>query len=230
MTEWHEGKVATSHPAAAGLHEVLIDVKGSPLVGTHVLPGQYVRLRLDGSGEGIFAIASEPGVSAERFELLVKEGSELADSLIESPIGTRVRLTAPEGPGFPLERGRGHRVLLFATGSGISAIRSLIFSLRREREAFRDITLFFGARTPSAFAYQDEFVDWQRSGITVIQTVSQPGAPGWNGLTGYVQAHLPQESLEDAVAFVCGQTGMVGDVRTSLRQRGIPADHIFLNV
>ena len=230
MTVWHEGKVATRQPAAAGLHEVRIDVGRTPLVGTHVLPGQYLRLRLDRSGEGVFAIASEPSERADCFELLVKEGSELADALIESPVGTRVQLTAPEGPGFPLEDARGHRVLLFATGSGISAIRSLIFSLRRERESFRDITLFFGARTPRAFAYQDEFVDWQHSGITVVQTVSQPGAPGWNGLTGYVQAHLPEESLEDAVAFVCGQSGMVGDVRSALRARGMPSDHIFLNI
>ena len=141
-----------------------------------------------------------------------------------------MHLTAPEGPGFPLRARRGHRVLLFATGSGISAIRSLIHALRHERDAFRDITLFFGARTPSAFAYQEELANWERSGITVIQTISQPGVAGWTGLTGYVQSHLPEESFEDAVAFVCGQTGMVGDVRSALRQRGMPADHIFLNL
>jgi NAD(P)H-flavin reductase len=230
MTVWHEGKVAASQPAAAGLHEVLIDVSGTPLVGTHVLPGQYIRVSVDEAGEGVFAIASAPDEETWHFELLVKRGPGLADTLVSAPIGTRVRLSTPEGPGFPLEKGRGHRVLLFATGSGISAIRSLIFAIKRERASFRDITLFFGARTPDAFAYQDELVDWQDEGINVVQTVSQAEAPGWNGLTGYVQSHLPEESLHDAVAFVCGQGQMVADVRAALTQRGMSDDKIYLNV
>jgi len=230
MTVWYEGKVTSNSPEAAGLHAVHIDVSGTPLVGTHSLPGQYVRLRIVGSGEGIFAIASAPDGEDACFELLVKAGSELADRLIAAPAGTRVELTAPEGPGFPLERAFGRKVVLFATGSGISAIRSLVAALLRQRDRFGEVILYFGARTPDAFAYRDELVDWQQRGITVIQTVSRPDRSGRVALTGYVQSHLPQERLQDAVAFVCGQPEMVDAVKEALRARGMPDDQVFLNV
>lgn len=230
MTAWHEGRVTANELAAAGLHALHLDVSGTALVGTHALPGQYVKVALDGFGEGVFAIASAPSLHGDTFELLVKGGSDLADALIAAPVGTRVRVTTPEGPGFPIERARGHRVLLFATGSGISAIRSLIHAISHERPLYRSVTLYFGARTPDAFAYRTELADWQRAGIQVVRTVSQPGAPGWQELEGYVQQHLPQERFEDAVAFVCGQAEMVEGVKEALRHRGMPESQIFQNL
>ena len=64
----------------------------------------------------------------------------------------------------------------------------------------------------------------------MVQTVSQAGASGWNGLTGYVQSHLPEESLHDAVAFVSGQGHMVSDVRAALTLRGMSDANIHLNI
>lgn len=233
MNGWHEGRVAANEREAAGLHAVHIDVSGTPLVGSHSLPGQYVRLALPAlpqAGEGMFAIASGPDQTGTSFELLVKGGSDLADALMTAEVGTRVLLTAPEGPGFPLDAARGRCVLLFATGSAIGAIRSLIHEILHERTAFKDVTLYFGARTPDAFAYEDEMDAWRARGIDVVRTVSRPGEAGWKGLTGYVQAHLPNAQLDDSVAFVCGQAEMVDGVREALRARGVADERIFLNV
>lgn len=230
MPRWHEGTVVSNTPAAAGLHAIHVDVAGTPLQGAHTLPGQYLRLSFADLGEGMFAIASGPDTDGRTFELLVKEGSPVSDALIAAPKGTRVQLTAPEGNGFPLHEARGRDVLLFATGSGISAIRSLIQAMLKDRAAFHDVTLFFGARTPTAFAYEREFDEWRHHRIDVVRTVSQRAAPGWRGLTGYVQAHLPEDHLQNTVAFVCGQERMVEDVREALRARGMPDENIFLNV
>jgi sulfhydrogenase subunit gamma (sulfur reductase) len=229
MDAWYPGRIVSTQREAAGLQSVHVDVSGTPLVGSHSLPGQYVRVRVNG-GEGVFAIASGPETDGATFELLVKSGSDVADVLAVAPIGTPVELTAPEGPGFPLFEAYGHRVLLFATGSAISAIRSLIHAIRHERRRFRSVTLYFGARTPDAFAYESELDEWRQAGIDVVRTVSQSGAPGWEGLTGYVHAHLPQEQLTDAVAFVCGQSEMLDDVKRALCERGMPPENVFQNV
>jgi NAD(P)H-flavin reductase len=229
MDLWHRGTISATEREAAGLQSVHVDVSGTPLVGSHSLPGQYVRVRID-SGEGVFAIASGPERDGATFELLVKSGSEVADVLADAPVGTAVELTAPEGPGFPLSEAYGHRVLLFATGSAISAIRSVIHAIRRERHRFKSVALYFGARTPDAFAYESEIEEWRRAGIDVVRTVSQTGSPGWKGLTGYVQAHLPQEELADAVAFLSGQPEMVDDVQRALCERGMPPEKVFQNV
>lgn len=229
MPDWHPALVAATSPAADGLTDLVLDIQDTPLVGTHAHPGQYVRLRLPGQEEGIFAIASPPDAQGTRWEFLLKDGSPLPDALIRLRPGDRVQVSPPEGKGFPLERARGHDLLLFATGSGISPIRSVIASIRHERGAYGRVTLYFGARTPGAFAYLGELHHWEAGDIRVVRTVSQPGASGWQGLTGYVQAHLGEEPLDGVVAFLCGQAEMVQGVKATLQARGVPKGAIFLN-
>ncbi len=230
MSGWHEARLLATTAAASGLWTVRVDVSGTALVGTHTLPGQYLLVDTGEAGEGVFAIASPPDSTGAVFELLVKEGSQAADALVRLPPGATVRVAEPAGPGFPLERARGKRVLLFATGSGISAIRSVIGAIARERGHFGDVTLYFGARSPSAFAYRDELESWEKSGIRVLRTISQPDAQTWEGTTGYVQAQVGEEALHEAVAFICGQPEMVEAVRDTLVRRGLSEENIFLNV
>ncbi|MCP3058945.1 NAD-binding oxidoreductase [Myxococcus sp. K38C18041901] len=229
MPDWHPATVTARTPAADGLTDLVLDIQGTPLVGTHAHPGQYVRMSLPGLQPGMFAIASPPEVQGLRWEFLLKDGSPLPDALIRLPLGAQVQVSAPEGRGFPVERARGHDVLLFATGSGISAIRPVIATVRRDRSLFGRVKLYFGARTPGAFAYQGELHTWEDGGVQVVRTVSQPGASGWQGLTGYVQTHLGEEAVADARAFVCGQPGMSQGVIEALRERGVPREHIFFN-
>ena len=227
MDDWHKAKVSSRSEAAEGLFHLVLEVPASLGVG-HTHPGQYVKLKVEGAGEGFFAIASAPGAGS-RFELLIKQGSPLATALGLLTVGSSVQLSAPSGKGFPLEQMRGKNLLLFATGSGIGAIRSAIDRIRHDRSGFGEVTLFFGVRTPAAFAYEAELGNWERAGIRVIRTVSQPGGSGWQGLTGYVQAHLGEVKVDDAVAFLVGQKAMVQGVTEALLARGLSKVRIFLN-
>ncbi len=230
MTDWHQATLEAVRPAAEGLTFLRLDVRNTPLVGTHQLPGQYVKLSMEGLGEGFFAIASPPDPQGAAFDFLIKGGAKLADALVASAPGARLSVSTPAGKGYPLEKARGKNVLLFATGSGISPIHSLLQLIRRERAAYGEVTLYFGARTPLGFAYSSEIDAWEKKdGIQVIRTVSRPGESGWPGLTGYVQTHLKEVRVENAVAFICGQKGMVQGVTEALVSRGLPKENIFLN-
>lgn len=229
MPPWHTTTVANIAPAADELTAFSLDLRGTPLVGSHQLAGQYVRLRLPGLAEAPFAIASAPQPQGTRWDFLLKSGSPLPEALAQLSVGDPVQAAFPEGNGFPLEKALGQNLLLFATGSGISPIRSVIEKVRAERASFGRVKLFFGVRTPSAFAYSSDFATWEEAGISVVQTVSQPGASGWQGLTGYVQAHLGEEPIQDTFVFVCGQKAMVQKVMEALSQRGVPSDRVHLN-
>ncbi|MDY7225817.1 NAD-binding oxidoreductase [Hyalangium rubrum] len=229
MTEWYPATLVARSPAADGLTDLTLDVTHTPLAGTHQRPGQYLHVRLPGYEECLFAIASPPG-NAGRWDLLVKEGAGLADALVRLPLGAPIEVSRPKGRGFPLELARGKTLLLFATGSGISPIRSVIESIRLDRQEYGQVTLYFGARTPAAFAYERDFVEWERAGVRVVPTVSQPGVSGWQGLTGYVQAHLADEPLAPGtLAFICGQQEMAQGVIKALKARGLPASAIHQN-
>jgi NAD(P)H-flavin reductase len=230
MTEWFEGRIAASRPAGDGLTALDVDVSGTPLAREHAVPGQYGMLALEGVGQSFFAIASPPEGEADVLEFLIKKGSGLGDALCAAPVATRVRVSRPMGTGFPLDRARGRDVVLVATGSGISPIRSLIEVIRRDRRAYGNVTLYYGARTPASFAYGNDVDGWERDGIKVVRTVSQPGDSGWTGLTGYVQTHLPAGDLGTAVAYLCGQRQMVEAVTGVLMAAGMSSDHVFLNV
>jgi NAD(P)H-flavin reductase len=229
MGMWHHAKVLARRAGAEGLTELDLDVSGTPVEATYQRPGQYVRLGLPDLEDGIFAIASAPRHSPGVIELLVKAGSPLPDALIALPPGAIVRISETEGGGFPVEAARGKDVLLFATGSGISPLRALIQWITRERAAYGRVSLYFGARTPEAFAYLEELEGWQQADIDVFRTVSRPGTSGWQGLTGYVQSHVAPGELKDAVAFLCGQEEMVAGVTDVLVRQGISADRIFVN-
>jgi NAD(P)H-flavin reductase len=230
MTDWHQATLEEVRPAAEGLTFLRLDVRGTPLVGSHQLPGQYVKLAMEGLGEGFFAIASPPDPAGASFDFLIKGGAPLADALVAGTSGAKLSVSAPAGKGYPLEKARGRNLLLFATGSGISPIHSLLQLVRRERSAYGEVTLYFGARTPQGFAYSQDIEAWEkRDGIQVIRTVSRPGETGWPGLTGYVQTHLKEVKVENAIAFICGQKGMVQGVTEALLSRGLPRESVFLN-
>src|SRR5262249_7557867 len=130
MPEWFVGRIAARRPAGAELTELDIDVAGTPLADEHRHPGQYGVLSLGGVGQGFFAIASPPDGHPNLLEFLIKDGSALADALRHAPLGSSIRISKPMGTGFPLAEALGRNVILVATGSGISPIRSVIETIR----------------------------------------------------------------------------------------------------
>ena len=228
MSDWFEARVASVIPAAEGLVHVSLDVP-KEVAASHVAPGQYLKVATEGAGEGFFAIASRPDPSADRVQLLLKLGGAAADAVAHLPAGSAVRTTAAQGKGFPLDRAVGRDLVLVATGSGISPMRSVIEAVIPRRGDFGIVSLYFGARTPRSFAFEESFDAWRTAKIEVFPVVSQPQDTGWTGLTGYVQSHLGGVHLSTGIAFLCGQKGMVAAVREALGTLGMPADSMYLN-
>lgn len=203
------------------------------LAREHVRPGQVVKVRAGGAGEGFFALstAPDPGATAE---LLLKRGGRVADAAIAlaSP-GARLELTRPFGHGFPIEDADGRDLLLFAAGSAIGPIRALVQHVATHRNRFGRVTLFYGQRHGGEFAYRAEYLDWERRGVRVVLCPSAAD-DAWNGLRGRVQEVARSlafggGSTGDAVAFVAGMTAMVEDVRRTLAAGGIPPERVHAN-
>jgi NAD(P)H-flavin reductase len=198
----------------------------------HERPGQVVKVATP-VGEGFFALASAPAVEP-RADLLLKRGHPVADAAIAAAKpGAALGITAPFGKGFPWEEARGKDVLLFAAGSGIAPIRALVQHLVALRGDFQRVTLFYGQRHDSEFAYVKEHLEWERHGIRVVLCPSK-GDEAWPGVRGRVQEVARSLALAgstpgNSVAFVCGMTAMVADVKATLAEAGVPPARVHLN-
>jgi NAD(P)H-flavin reductase len=210
-------------------HHVLfrLDASAWSGAGEQKAPGHYAMVALSaGADPKPMALASKPG--AQTLELVVRVHSDehLAETLaLEGPM----KVSAPMGKGFPLDRARGRPLWLFAAGSAIGAIRPVVESIFDDREAFGPVHLLYGARGAADLCFTDRFEAWRAAGIEVTPVVSEPEA--WDGATGYVQDQLPEtlERAGEAIAFICGMPPMEEAVIQALGSRGLEEDRIFRN-
>jgi len=203
-----------------------------PLAASHRVPGQVVKVRAP-AGETYLALASAPAPDGT-VDLLVKRGGKIADEVIASAeSGARLELSAPFGNGFPLAGAEGRDLLLFAAGSGIAPVRALLQHVISHRNRFRRVTLFYGQRRGADFAYRGEHLDWERHGVRVVLCPSSADE-AWSGVRGRVQEvartlGLGGSDPAGSEAYVCGMTAMVNDVKSTLKDAGVPPERVHLN-
>jgi NAD(P)H-flavin reductase len=230
-TDYHPVPVADAWDETASLRAVRLQLP-PPLAERHDLPGQVVKVKA-APGEGFFAIASAPARDG-RIELLLKRGGKVADAAIAGAVpGVDLAVTAPFGRGFPLAEAIGKDVLLFAAGSGIAPIRALLQRLVARRDEVNRIALFYGQRRGAEFAYRAEHLAWERRGVRVVLCPSAED-DAWEGVRGRVQEvartlDFGGARLADAVAYVCGMSTMVTDVRETLARAGVPPERVHVN-
>ncbi|KAK1419847.1 hypothetical protein QVD17_29227 [Tagetes erecta] len=239
-TLWTPTPLAAVKPAAESLFNVTIDVsEASDLASTYTVAGQYLQIRIPNVEKPAFlAIASPPVMAFTNgvFEFLVKSvAGSTAEVLCGLGKGDVVELSPVMGKGFntdeisPAEKYQS--VLIFATGSGISPIRSLIES-GFSADKRSDVRLYYGARNLQRMAYQDRFKSWESSGVTIVPVLSQPD-DSWAGETGYVQAAFARAKQlyapDSTGAVLCGQKQMAEEVTSILVGNGVPNEKILKN-
>lgn len=229
--EYHRLRVADAWDETDTLRSLRLDL--GEHARAHTRPGQVIKLHAPGHKEGYFALANAPRGDGTA-ELLLKRGSALTDAVIAAAQPhALVDATAPFGGGFSVEEARGRDVLLFAAGSGITPVRSLLQYLLDHRGEQGRVALYYGQRSDRDFAYVREHAEWQRAGVHLVLCASQP-SPSWTGARGYVQTvarelKLHEISTDNAVAFLCGMKSMIDAVRVELVHFGLPAERTFLN-
>ncbi|XP_022150511.1 fruit protein pKIWI502 [Momordica charantia] len=237
---WTQAPLVEVEPAAESLFHVSIDVSDAPeLAVSHTRAGQYLQLRVPDVDKPTFlAIASPPSLAYAEgvFQFLVKsvEGS-IAELLCGLKKGDVVQLSQVMGKGFDVDQIEPPKdyptVLIFATGSGISPIRSLIesgFSASKRS----DVRLYYGARNLKRMAYQDRFEEWESSGVKVFPVLSQP-ENNWAGETGFVQAAFTRaKKVYDPLTtgvILCGQKQMAEEITSILVADGVSSEKILKN-
>lgn len=235
---WAEAPVADVGLECEEHYHFVLDISGNrELMEGHTKAGQFVQVKVGDSKPAFLAIASSPKIAASgSMEFLIKavEGTT-AGMLCNLGKGDKVELSQVMGSGFRVDQIAPAEdyptILLFATGSGISPIRSLL-EAGFDAHGRKDVRLYYGARNLNRMSYQDRFKDWEASGVQVVPVLSQPDST-WNGAQGYVQAAFAGNKGvivgSQTGAVLCGHKQMALDVTDLLVADGVSKDKILLN-
>lgn len=227
MHAYEGATVEGVHPVADELFLLRVRVP-APLCASYARSGQYTWLRLGGH-EAPFALAQAPG-DGEVWEYLVRESSPLTAQLRLLQPGDRLDVTQAMGPGFPLEKARGQRLLLVGTGTGLAPLRAVIQRALADAGAHPSLDLILGVRSQRHVPLSDDLAAWKARGVGVTLVASEEGPPTWSGPRGFVHEHVPFNVGKETWAFLCGHPQMVENMKAVLTSRGVPLDRIALNL
>jgi ferredoxin-NADP reductase len=199
------------------------------------LAGQHLDVRLtaeDGyQAQRSYSIASAPG---ETLALTVErlDDGEVSPYLVdEAREGDGFEVRGPIGGYFVWEAGDGGPVLLLGGGSGVVPLMAMI---RHRRAAGSDapMRLLYSAKRSEELIYREELEELagRSDGFEAFFTLTREQPDGWQGFGRRVDRELLNEVgwpvSEDPRAFVCGPTGFVEAVASSLVESGLPPHRI----
>jgi ferredoxin-NADP reductase len=200
------------------------------------LAGQHVDVRLtaeDGyQAQRSYSIASAP--ENGRLALTVErlDDGEVSPYLTEElVVGDKLELRGPIGGYFVWEASDGGPVLLLGGGSGVVPLMAMA---RHRRAAGSDapMRLVYSAKTEDELIYRGELDELaaRGHGFEAVYTLTRERPQGWKGYARRVDAELLAEVAwplaMDPLAFVCGPTGFVEAVASSLVESGWPPGRV----
>ncbi|HEY2772772.1 MAG TPA: ferredoxin--NADP reductase [Candidatus Binatia bacterium] len=172
---------------------------------------------------------SQPAITVKRVE-----GGTLSSWLHDRVRAGDVLRAAPAAGRFTIDadHAASRHVAMVAGGVGITPLISMFETLLRSQKQSR-VTLLYGSRCQDEIIFRSRIDAMQKlfgRRLDVILAVDEAG-PGWNGLTGPIDAARVAAVLRDRDVdswYVCGPGPMMNGVVGALEARGVAGDRIHL--
>jgi len=203
--------------------------------------GQFVSFFLTINGETIsrsYSLSTSPLVDQE-FKVTIKKvpggrGSTfLCDQVKE---GDTLLTTPPAGHFFKPQALDAAHYLLFAAGSGITPVYSILKTVL-EASSKNKVTLVYCNRTEDRIIYRKELDEWcakYGERLTIIHTLTKPSS-SWKGRTGRLSDTLTREVVAGAKnsqlpldCYLCGPTDFMNLIKGTLEASGVNKNNIHI--
>ncbi|MDO4641138.1 MAG: FAD-binding oxidoreductase [Neisseria sp.] len=196
--------------------------------------GQYIDILLKNNQVRSYSLASHSATPGNlELHIRQREGGLFSSMLFgENPsvkTGAIMRIRGPLG-NFTLRKNSQAPLLLLATGTGFSPIKSILRYLI-DNDAERNVHLYWGARH-EADLYQIEAAAeliGKMPNARFTPVLSQPHED-WQGKHGYIQNHILADysDLSAYEVYACGAPAMISDVRQQCEsQQNLPHGSFF---
>jgi len=205
------------------------------------ISGQFLTLNLTIDGNKVkrsYSISSSIYTEKD-IHICVKA---VADGLVSNYLNTHtktgdvIEIDEPMGHVKFVPSTKARHILLFAAGSGITPVISIIKTILT-KEPQSKVDLFYGCRNRDEIIYSkvlDGYLAAHHDRFTVDYVLSQPDKY-WVGLDGRINEKLAVHFVKrkaalhakDCEYFVCGPSGMMDQVMKALDLLEIPKDRVF---
>ncbi|HLY95847.1 MAG TPA: hypothetical protein VKO66_01420, partial [Sideroxyarcus sp.] len=115
--------------------------------------GQCAMLSAFGRGEMMISIASSPLIKEYKQFSIMRVG-RVSATFHELEVGDVIGIRGPYGNSFPIDDWRGKNLVFIGGGVGLAPIWPVITTALAQRANFKNITVFYGARSPSDLMYK----------------------------------------------------------------------------
>jgi NAD(P)H-flavin reductase len=194
------------------------------------LPGQFNMISLPGIGEAAISVSSDPQ-EPETILHTIREAGNVTKALARLKKGATVGLRGPYGSAWPVLRSAGQDLILVTGGIGLAPLRPAIYHVLRHREAYGQVTILVGARTPDDLLFPEEYEAWQAHDVEIVVTVDRADET-WQGRVGVVPMmfYNLRPDPRRTVVFTCGPEIMMRFVVYEALARRIPKERIYLSL
>ena len=197
-------------------------------------PGQYMVFTVPNLPHPIrrsYSISTPPS-DARHFEVCVRSvaGGAGSNFIHRLRPGQRLKVEGPFGD-FVLDEDSGRDIVMIATGTGISPIKSMLMHLLEKRSR-RRVRLFFGLRHESDLFYTDLMrgLKAHYPGFEYRVTLSGADRDVWSGpqgrVTDLIDRHLTARDAQHTEAYICGGRPMIESCIEHLRNLDFPDEAI----
>jgi ferredoxin/flavodoxin---NADP+ reductase len=238
-TKYVSGQVVTRREITSDLWIVRV----RPTEKIAFLPGQYVTVGLPGTPRMVerpYSVASSPHEPELEFFLERVPAGALTPQLYMVPVGGEVYLRRlAKGRFLYVSRNSHPNHFMVATVTGVAPYVSILRDLVARADAGEPIldriVVLQAASVPQELGYFDELSAYSReyAWLRYIPTISRIWeSPGWTGERGRAE-DVTREYVDrfgftpnDTTAYVCGNPGMVENVKAVLRRAGFPKESV----
>lgn len=224
-----QAKVAEHTILASHYHWLTFDLTKPTTIEFEA--GQFIVLNIPGSDvKRAYSIASSPTNTSQINLLIDIRPQGVGTTYLQSlQPGDEVFFTAPLGQFVlspdPVEK----KIVLLATGSGISTVRSMALWLLQSQHDEREIHLHWGMRQVENLFWEEEFRMLEKNfpNFHFDLVLSQP-PDGWPLCRGHISRCLTAHYTDFSHTgfYICGNSKMIDEISTILTTNQVDPGYI----
>lgn len=193
-------------------------------------PGQFNMLYAHGQGEVPISICAD----SENGPLIhtTRAVGGVTKGMAQLKEGDVIGVRGPFGSAWPVDNAKGKDVVIICGGMGLPPLRPVIYHILNHRDAFQNVYLLYGARTPLDIVYRSELEQWHHENkINVLMTVDKAEGQ-WQGNIGVVPQLLNQITLDtkNVCTMMCGPEVMMHFSHLALQKIGVAEEDIYVSM